>query len=360
MKLPRLRIDLDRLGQNAEALSGQCAARGINVAAVTKVFCADPKMVSELCRRPIAYLADSRLSNIARYPDSKLERILLRAPAIRDCDEVARGCDISLHSELEAIRAMSEAAERESKKHGIVIMVDMGDLREGFYHTDKDEILKAADFAASREWLSLYGIGVNLTCYGGVVPDGGLMQSFAELARWLETRLRMRFRIVSGGNSSSLDLMAKGGIPETVNHLRLGESIVRAEETAYQKRLAGLAPDSVTLEAALVEIKEKPSYPEGDIGLNAFGEKPHFEDKGRRLRGIVAVGRQDTDPNGLACFDKGVQILGASSDHLIVDLTESDAAYRVGDALRFSMNYSAILRGFTSAYVERHYEGAQA
>jgi len=352
---PRLRIDLAKLGGNMKALRERCAERGVAVAAVTKVFCADRAMVAEICKHEPAYLADSRLENIARYPGAGIERILLRAPAPGGCDDVARGCDISLHSEMATLGAMSDAAKRNAKKHGVVIMLDMGDLREGIHHANMEEILKTADFAASREWLSLYGVGVNLTCYGGTIPDADIMGRFARLAQTLETRLQMKFRIISGGNSSSLDLLAKGAMPGAVNHLRLGESLVRAEETAYQQPLAGLSPDVVTLEASIVEVQKKPSYPEGDIGLNAFGEKPSFEDKGMRTRAIVAVGRQDTDPAGLACLDGGVQILGASSDHLIVDLTEANGSYGVGDTLRFSMSYSAILRGFTSEYVKRHY-----
>jgi len=352
---PILCIDLGKLAHNAKALSGQCRERGIEVAAVTKVFCADSNMVKAICGQGPAYLADTRLENIARYPGAGPERILLRAPPPGGCGDVARGCDISLHSEMATLGEMSTAAERHAKKHGVVLMIDMGDLREGIYHANKDEILKAADFAASRQWLELCGIGVNLTCYGGTIPDAGIMGRFADLAGYLETRLQTKFRIISGGNSSSLDLMAKGGMPPAINHLRLGESIVRAEETAYQQPLEGLLSDVVTLEASLVEVQRKPSYPEGDIGLNAFGEKPRFEDKGFRTSGIVAMGRQDTDPAGLKCFDGGVRIMGASSDHLIVDLTEANCAYGVGDVLRFSMNYSAILRGFTSEYVKRRY-----
>ena len=353
---PCLNIDLAKLRHNAKALCEQCGQYGISVAAVTKGFCADPTMVSELCRQPLGYLADSRLHNIARYPETNMSRILMRITAIDDCDDVVRGCDISFHSEMAVLESLALAAERNGKKHGVVIMVDMGDLREGFYHKDKDAILKAADFVASRQWLSLYGIGVNLTCYGGVIPDSGVMGNFADIATYLEKSLQTTFKIVSGGNSSSLDLMLKGGMPNKINMLRLGESVFRAEESAYQQMLSGLEPDVITLEASLVEIKEKPSYPEGTIGLNAFGEKPHFEDKGKRKRGIIAIGRQDTDPDGLTCLDNNVEILGASSDHLIVDLTEAEAAYRVGDTLHFSMNYAAILRGFTSEYVKRSYK----
>ena len=356
---PRLCINLDKIERNAKALCNICGGRGISVAAVTKVFCADPTIVNRLCRQPVSYLADTRLANIARYPETQLPRMLLRSPSPDSCGDAVCGSDISLHSEIDVLREMSVWAERHKKVHGIVIMVDMGDLREGLYHTERQAIFNCAEFAASRQWLSLHGIGVNLTCYGGVIPDSDIMGRFADLAEDLQKSLAMRFRIVSGGNSSSLDLVMKAAMPSGINNLRLGESIIRAEETAYQKPLPGLEPDAVILEAALVEVQEKPSFPEGSIGLNAFGEKPCFKDTGKRRRGILAVGRQDTDPGGLACLDSGVNVVGASSDHMIVDLTQSDTRYRVGDILGFSMNYSAILRGFTSPYVERHYTSTE-
>ena len=352
---PILHIDLGKLKNNVAALREQCGAHGIDIAVVTKVFCADLPMVETICAEGPAYLADTRLENIARYPDLPFKRILLRAPGPGDCDNVVLGCDISLQSEIATLDKIGQAAVRYGKRHGVLIMIDMGDLREGIYHANREEILKTARFASSQNSLELCGVGVNLTCYGGTIPDEDIMQRFADLAHWLETELRTKFKIISGGNSSSLDLMAKGGMPKSVNLLRLGESVVRAEETAYQKPLPGLIPDVIILEAILVEVQEKPSYPEGSIGLNAFGEKPVFDDKGMRLRGILSLGRQDTDPAGLVCLDPGAQVLGASSDHLIVDLSDCGRAYSAGDTLRFSMSYSAILRGFTSEYVKRHY-----
>jgi len=351
----KLRIDLGKLAGNAAGLAELCGGRGINLACVTKCFSADRRMVEVLARQPLAFLADSRLANIARYPATDLPRLLLRAPAPDDCDATVRGADISVNSEMPTIEGLARAGKEQGIRHGIVVMVDMGDLREGLFHSNREKILETAAFAASGEFLDLQGIGVNLTCYGGVIPDEALMGRFADLAAWLQQELRMTFKIVSGGNSSSLDLVLKGGMPAGVNNLRLGESIITGEEAAYQRRLPGLAENLITLEVPLIEIQVKPSVPEGNIGLNAFREKPHFEDMGLRKRGILAIGRQDTEPSGLCCLDPGVRIIGASSDHMIVDLTEAHATYAVGDTLRFTMNYLAMLRGFTSEFVDREY-----
>lgn len=350
-------IDIKKIKHNTRMLCDLCHKKGISVAAVTKLYCADRNIVEALCEEPIDYLADSRIGNIGYYPKTTKKKMLLRAPMPDEVEYVIRFCDVSLNSELTTIRQLASEAARQQKKHGIILMIDMGDLREGIYHDNLGMILHTAQYIVDQEWLNLEGLGLNLTCYGSIIPTADSMNSLYGLVQILENQLNVKLPIVSGGNSSSLHLVLDDMMPNGITNLRLGEAIARGEETAYQKSIPGLEQNAIILEAGLVELQDKPSYPEGEIGLNAFGEKPSFEDKGRRLRGIVALGRQDTDHYGLTCLDPGIEIIGASSDHLIVDLTEANNHYKVGDLLQFSMNYSAILRGFTSEYVTREYVG---
>lgn len=352
---PRLVIDLIKLRRNIEAAGRLCHERGIGIAAVTKLFCADPRIVETLLSRPVEYLADSRLKNIEKYPIVNVPRILLRSPLPGEAQAVVKGCDISLNSELVTLRALGNAAGIEQIRHGVILMIDMGDLREGLYWENTEEILRTAEYISAQPWLELTGIGVNLTCYGSVIPDKPIMERFAEIAVRLQSRLQMKLKIVSGGNSSAIDLLEKGEMPAEINNLRLGEFLIRGQETAFQQIKPYMEADSVCLEAALVEVQEKPSYPAGTIGLNAFGEKSRFIDKGRRRRGILNIGRQDVDYAGMKCLEPGVEILGASSDHLLVDLTEAEQRQEIGDPLRFSLNYAAMLRAFTSPYVTRTY-----
>ncbi len=101
-------------------------------------------------------------------------------------------------------------------------------------------------------------------------------------------------------------------------------------------------------------MQRKPSVPIGDSGANAFGEHPTFESRGEQIRGICKIGRQDTVADGLTPRDEQIKIIGASSDHLIVDLTRAKP-YRVGDVLDFTPDYGALLRAYTSPYVKRTY-----
>ena len=345
-------IDLNKLEHNAKTLLEFCNSKGISVAAVTKVFCADLKMTEVLCNLPFEFLADSRLENIESYPKSrKCRTMLLRLPRHSEALRVVQNCDVSLNSEISTLEKLAEAAKSAKVNHGIILMVDLGDLREGIYHNNEELIFKTAEFVRAQENLTLEGVGTNLACYGSVLPTHENLQKLCDFADKLEVKL------ISGGNSNTLDLLEKGGVPPKINNLRLGESIVCGFETAYGNPFTGLKQDIVTLEAEIIEIMEKPSMPEGELGMNAFGEKPVYIDKGIRKKALLAVGRQDTNYEGLGCLEQGIEIVGSSSDHLIVDITEAEREMKVGDGLVFSLSYGAILAGFTSKYINREYLG---
>ena len=173
------------------------------------------------------------------------------------------------------------------------------------------------------------------------------------LARKLEQRFHIRLPMVSGGNSSSIYLIEQGNLPEGINNLRLGESFLLGNDTAYGTRIPGTVGDALELEAEVIEIKEKPSLPVGEIGVDAFGHRPTYEDKGIMRRAIVAVGRQDVDTDSLQPRDPQIEILGGSSDHLLLDLTHCTTVYQVGDRIQFTLGYGSMLKAFTSPYVEK-------
>ena len=150
-------------------------------------------------------------------------------------------------------------------------------------------------------------------------------------------------------------MLKEGRIPKGITNLRIGEGYLLGNETVTGSVMEGLYGDAFTLEASIAELKRKPSKPIGKSGMNAFGESVEFEDRGEMLRAILAIGRQDTDPNGLTPLDEGAEILGASSDHLIVDLTHAKGSFAVGDVLRFGVSYGALLNVYSSVYVDKIY-----
>lgn len=357
---PTLNIDLDKFAQNTSALLERCHARNITVAAVTKVYCAEPRLVQVLIDQRVDFLADSRIENIENYPPSDIPSMLLRLPSPSAALRTVRSCDISLNSEISTIRKLAEAAASIGKVHRIIVMVDLGDLREGIYFEDESLLYETVAYTLSQKSLRLEGLGVNLTCYGSVIPTNENLGRLCDAGRRIEEHFGIKLPIISGGNSSTLYMLDGDDMPDGITNLRLGESMVRGVETAYTKELPYLNTDVVTLEAEIIELQYKPSMPVGLIGVNAFGEVEEYTDRGRRTRAIVAVGRQDANHEGLTCLEPGVEMVGSSSDHLIVDVTDARKDLAVGDTLRFSMSYGAILRGFTSRYVDRAYHQTES
>ncbi len=351
---PTLTVDLKKLAHNIAFLSELCGRNGISAAYVTKCVCADPKIAALLEASDAAMIADSRVSNLDELMTKK-PKLLLRVSGPSEAEEVVRAADYSLQSEISVIRALGAAAKAQKKKHEVILMADMGDLREGIFFENEALLLETARAVKEQTWLSLSGIGTNLTCYGSIVPDENNMNGILRLANMLRAELNEEIPIVSGGNSSTIGLLVSGLLPKGINHLRLGEAFLLGHDTSRFEVVDGLYGDAFILHAELSEVQKKPSVPVGRRFKNAFGEVTDFPERGEMLRGVLNLGRQDAAVEGLTPLDFGIEILGASSDHTIVNLTEAEQAFQVGDTLRFIPDYGALLRLYTCPYVEKKY-----
>jgi hypothetical protein len=242
--------------------------------------------------------------------------------------------------------------------HDVVLMLEMGDRREG---VSPEELMPLAATAMREPSLRLAGIGANFMCASGVLPTIEKLQRLARLADEVEQRFGVALDYVSGGNSSNLALMEMEGVelPARINNLRIGSAILRGENSITGGVLAGYDDDAFTLEAELVEIKTKHSLPDGETGPDAFGNRLVFEDRGARLRGIVNLGRADIRPEGLRPRHRGVEVVTASSDHLILDITGAKT-FAVGDGMRFEMDYGALLQSMLSPYIDKTLAGREA
>jgi predicted amino acid racemase/arginase family enzyme len=348
---PYVTIDLDKIEHNARTITALCAAHGIEVCGVTKVTCGMPQVARAMLRGGVAAIGESRMKNIHRLKANGVATAftLLRIPPLSAAEDIVTSVDMSLNSELPVIQALSEAASRRGLVHDIMIMVDLGDLREGVW---PDDLLPMVREVVELPGIRIAGLGTNLSCYGGVKPSEANMGRLVDYARRIEEGFGIELRCISGGNSSSLDLIAAGKMPPSVNHVRIGEGILLGRETIHRHPWPGTYQDAFLLHAEIIELKEKPSVPIGETAEDAFGGRPHFVDRGERDRAILNIGREDVVVEGIKPVGPGVAVVGASSDHLIADVTEAEHL-RVGDELAFSMNYGALLAAMTSEYVEK-------
>jgi predicted amino acid racemase len=349
---PRIRINTEKYRHNVRYLIDISHKRGISVMGVSKVFCADQNLINILIEESIDFIADSRMQNLASIT-TNIPRVLLRLPSYSDAENVILNSDISLNSELSTIKQLNKYSKIHNVIHGVVLMIDLGDLREGLFI--ESDIFDTVKRVLKLENISLKGIGVNLTCFGGVIPTVELLSKLVDYKTRIENEFNITLEILSGGNSSSIKLLLEDKIPFGINNLRLGEAIILGRETAHGSFIDNTYSDIFTLETEIIELKEKPSKPLGEIGMNAFGKVPNFEDKGNMLRAILAIGKQDVDFNELIPIDS-IEVLGSSSDHIIVDVSNSSKIYEVGDIIKFRLTYSSILSLMTSKYVGKYYE----
>lgn len=349
---PALEINLSKLAHNTRILSEIFEANNLKLMAVTKAFCGECIIAETLVKNGAQYLADSRIENLAKFKNISVPKLLLRLPMKSEIDSVIAFADYSLNSEFETICMLSDSALNQNKIHNVILMLDLGDLREGILPND---IYSLIPKILNLPRIKLAGIGVNLTCYGGVIPDELNLGELADIATNIERDYNISLEIISGGNSSSFYLIEHNKLPSKINSLRLGESIILGRETAYGNNIPNLYNDAFILKCQIVELKEKGSKPKGQIGMDAFGNVPTFDDRGILSRAILAIGRQDVSPDDLMPLDTDIEILGASSDHLILNLTNCQTKYALGDVIEFNLNYGSILSLSTSPYVKKLY-----
>jgi predicted amino acid racemase len=349
-RYPKIEVFLGRIESNCRRTVELCRSCGIDVTAVTKGFCAYPDIAQSLVKGGVKALADSRIDNLKKLKSLDVEKVLLRIPMISELDDVLGYADLVLISEIETAKVLGRKAVEKGVTQRVMVMVDIGDLREGFW---LDTVVPAFGQLLDIRGIEVAGLGTNLSCYGGVIPSVENLSTLVGFAEEIENKYGIRLDIISGGNSSSMHLVYNGGMPERINNLRIGEAILLGRETIFGIERENFHNDTFVLKAEIVEVKEKPSIPIGEIGRDAFGCVPVFTDRGVRKRAIIAVGKQDIHPDTLIPYDKGIIVLGGSSDHTILDISDCDKNYRVGDILSFDLTYGGMLGGMTSPYVNK-------
>ncbi len=353
MTAPRLEVDLVRIEENTRKLVGQLRPRGIRVTGVTKAALGSPEVGEAMLRGGASGLADSRVENLARLPASA-SRTLIRSPMISQTDQVVRTATTSFNTGRAVLDALDEAARRHRRTHHVVLMVELGDLREGIAPED---VVSVAKMTRTRRRLRLAGLGTNLACQNGVVPDDRNMGELSRLVEQVEAATGEPVTVVSGGNSANLVWALSTSSVGRVDDLRLGEAILLGTEPLHRTVLPGLDPNAFRLVAEVIETAVKPSQPWGTLAQTAYGELAPARAHGTTRQAILALGRQDVLLDGLVP-PPGITILGMSSDHLVVDC--GDLRPAVGDELGFGLGYGALVQAMTSPFVVVEFSAVSA
>ncbi|PAB60006.1 alanine racemase [Anaeromicrobium sediminis] len=347
IKYPILEINLNSIYHNVNEITSRCHCKNVSVAGVIKGCGGIQEIAEEFIKGGCDFLASSRIEQLIKLKNNNVscETMLIRIPMLTEVSDLVQHVDISLNSEIDILRAIEKECMIQNTIHKVVLMFDLGDLREGCIN--EDEFIQLALFVENElSHVKLYGIGTNVGCYGSVNPTISNLTRLCNLASSIEDKIGRPLDLVSGGATSSLLLLLNETIPSKINNLRIGEALLTARDLPkyYNYEMDYMKQDTFTLKAEIVEIKDKPSYPIGELSVDSFGNKPVYEDKGIHKRALLAVGKQDFGSHDkLIPKDPNLEIIGSSSDHLIVDMEKAIQNYKIGDSIELATYYQSVL-----------------
>jgi len=233
-------------------------------------------------------------------------------------------------------------------------MIELGDLREGVL---PGHLTRMYEEVFTLPHIDVVGIGANLGCLSGAVPSIDELMQLVLYRELLELKFQRRLPLISAGTSAVLPLLLDGSLPPAVNHFRVGETILLGTEPVTGEVMRGLRGDVVTVEAEVVEVKEKSLTPTGETtDMTPFASVQGDEEiaPGQRgYRAVVTLGQVDTDIASLQPVNPHHQLAGASSDVTVVNLGDGPSGIRVGDTLRFRPGYAALVRLMNNPYTEK-------
>jgi predicted amino acid racemase len=354
----RVVINLEALYHNLTTVDGWMKSHGAHWSLVTKVLCGHADTLKALHAFGAHSIGESRLENL-RAVDKYIpnaETWYLRLPHLSAIEEVVALSDVTLNSETRIIRALDEAAGKQGKIHRIIIMIELGDLREGIL---PGSLVRFYEQVFELEHIEVRGIGSNLGCLAGALPNEDQFMQLVLYRELLELKFGRMLPTISAGSSVALPMLLEGNLPKAINHFRIGEAVFLGTDLVEGHTLPGLRDDTVVLEAEVIEIKEKNLTPTVETGTHTpfVSDGPDHLSPGQRgYRALVSVGNLETEVAGLTPINPGYQIAGASSDVTVVNVGDDTTGIRVGEMIRFRPNYGALLRLMSGRYVERAVE----
>ncbi len=348
-------LDAKKLKSNFVFLQNLFSKHQIQWSIVTKMLCGNKEYLSEVLQLGIKQVCDSRVSNLKAIKaiDPTIETIYIKPPAKRSVSSIVKYADISMNTEIRTIQLLSEAAQKQHKTHKIIIMIELGELREGVMG---DDFMKFYEDVFRLKNIEVVGIGANLSCLYGVLPNHDKLIQLSLYEQLIEARFNRQIPYVSGGSSVTIPLIFQHLLPKGINHFRVGETLFLGTDVYNEKPLKKMHTDVFRLYSEIIELIEKPMMPMGETATNVDGESFEFVEDlvGKKtFRAIVDIGLLDVEQRHIFPVDENISFVGASSDMLVIDLGENFKNYQVGDLLEFKMDYMGTLRIINSKYIEK-------
>ena len=348
-------LDRKKLKENYNYLNNLFGENNIDWAIVTKMLCGNKAYLKEVFDLGIKQVCDSRVSNLKaiKAVNPEMETIYIKPPPKRSIPSIVRYADVSMNTTFETVQLLSEEARRQGKTHKIIIMVEMGELREGVM---RDDVVDFYSRVFEMPNIEVIGIGTNLSCLYGVLPNQDKLIQLSLYKQLIENKFNKKIPFVSGGSSVTIPLIHQGLLPETINHFRVGETLFLGTNVYDGSQFDFMHNDVIKIYAEIIELFEKPTVPQGDMGSNLEGETFEFDqDKSneRSCRALIDLGLLDIEEKRLIPADDSFDLAGASSDMIVVDLGDNERNLKVGDLLEFKTDYMGALRLLNSRYIDK-------
>ena len=349
----------EKLKENYRFLDQIFKSRDIQWGVVSKMLCGNEIYLKEIIALGVKEIHDSRASNLQKIKslDPEIQTVYIKPPAKRSIEAIVRYADVSFNTEIYTIQLLSKEAQKQNKVHKIIIMIEMGDLREGVMG---EELVEFYGEVLSLPNIEIRGIGTNLNCLSGVMPTQDKLIQLSLYKQLIEAKFNIHIPWVSGGTSVAIPLILKNARPMAVNHFRIGEALFFGKDLFTGETIEGMYNDVFKLYSEIIEITEKPDTPTGELGENVAGNTfsiEQTEDFGRTsLRAILDIGLLDMQPQYICPEDGDITIIDASSDMLVIDISYSKKEYKVGDLVSFNLKYMAALYLLNSDYIEKKIE----
>ncbi len=348
-------LNKEKLSHNFSYLNRMFKKHDIDWAVVSKILCGNKEYIKEVINLGIKQICDSRVSNlkVIKNIDPRIETVYIKPPAKRSLRSIIKYADISINTEFTTIKLLNEEAKKLKKTHKIIIMIEMGELREGVMGDDFIDFYESV-FDLSN--IEVVGIGTNLNCLYGVLPNQDKLIQLSLYEQLIEAKFNKNIRYVSGGSSVTIPLIFKGLLPKSINHFRVGETLFLGTDVYNDSTIRNMEHNVFQLFAEIIELSEKPMVPSGEMGTNVEGTEYEFNDGDvgkNSFRAILDIGLLDVEDKHIQPKDSTIEIAGSSSDMIVLDIGKNDKKYKVGDLIEFQLDYMGTLSVLNSKYIDK-------
>lgn len=364
--MAELIIYKSKIKENIKYLSKYFKEKQIRWSLITKVFSGDKEFLSNILTSDvienISSVGDSRLTSLKnlRAVNPDMRTIYIKPPSQVYVEEVINYADISLNTSLSTIESLNKEAKRQNKVHEIIIMIELGELREG---VNRESVIHFCEKVFQLSNIEVIGIGSNLGCMYGVEPTYDKLMQLVHCKKLIAQEFNKDLRLISGGSSITLPLLELNTVPEEINHFRIGEAAFFGLSPLNNAQFKDLETEVFEFNANIIELEYKNLVPDGIIGDGNIGHAKEIDEDQAGVfshKAILDFGLLDVDKSDIEFVDKSLSFVGITSDMLVIDIGENktnkqDKKYKVGDKIQFTVNYMAVARLLNSKFIDKVY-----